>query len=116
MIKRIFFVSILTFVLNPSKAAEGTTAGEMLTYCKSQSEPENLYCLGYILGFVNGHYLGTDDLNEGSKKSFCLPSNWSAGQGQAVFVKWAEDNPDKWHMELRYTMAVSYMQAFPCRE
>jgi len=109
------FATLLTIMPAAHGSGFAQTAGELVEVCKSVEPSRKAFCLGYILGFADGHHLVTSDLANLKVVIFCLPENWTAGQGEAVFIRWAEDNPDKWHLGKRYAVSLSFAGAFPCQ-
>ena len=66
------------------------------------------YCGGYLAGFADAGHLWAP------KGAFCIPENALMGQVVAVYIKWADDHPEKWHRPRIITMLQAMHQRFPC--
>ena len=94
-------------------------------------------CLNYVMGYRNGRTgaanrarqlfealkeggllpeqtnpEGLADLVEG----FCEPPEATTGQLVKVFVKWANDHPERHHEEWNVGLFAAWAEAFPCPE
>ena len=63
-------------------------------------------CLGFVFGFAEGMRVGENVV--------CIPQSVTAGQLVAVYVKWANDHPNQWHLPEPATVYAALAQAFPC--
>lgn len=72
-----------------------------------------LACLNYLYGIVDG-YRATLEL-VGGRPLLCFPPNMSTHQLAAVYVKWGDRNPEKWHLKPRTSVMMALQEAFPCR-
>jgi hypothetical protein len=72
------------------------TANEVLGWCESNNE-ERVGCVYYLLGFLQGVHIA----NEGRKmgQQLCWPKSVTAGQLFRMFVKSANENPEKLHLD-----------------
>jgi hypothetical protein len=70
----------------------------------------DFYLVGYAKGFVRGtgEALGA--------RGVCLPADAgvTAGQAEAIVLKYLKANPELWHKNAVDLVAVALMAAFPC--
>lgn len=110
-------VLALAFTPLTSFAAADTNA-DLLKACVNTAkgaefEPKDFgesFQSGYCLGMVQGIIYGTSV----SKRPFCLPENWTVGQGVDEFVKWANSHADKMDAMAAEGVMASHIIAFPC--
>jgi hypothetical protein len=122
---------VLFAVLACSTARAGSgsleSVQDLRNHCIDDGGAGSLICSSYILGFATGfnHALSAIavSLDESATRDtlapvtgICLPSGWSVGQGVAVFVKWADDNPEQWHLLPSFGLVLAFREAFPCSE
>ncbi|MDZ7842173.1 MAG: Rap1a/Tai family immunity protein [Gammaproteobacteria bacterium] len=118
-IRKFTLTFILVMFLPPVADSSDVTTGSFVDMCKAKQD----YCYGYMHGFVSGVVLLNyeipisfpDETTQGPRVDFCLPDNWSVKQGVAVFLKWAEANPDKWHERLRVNLLLALVDSFRCQ-
>jgi hypothetical protein len=69
---------------------------------------DELYMVGYAKGFVRGtsEALGA--------KAFCLPSDATAVQAEAIVLKYLRANPEIWQKNAVDLVAVALIATFPC--
>ena len=85
------------------------------------------FCLGYIVGVVEGMRWGTavpliqsdleGDALEGNINlilNFCLPENATWGQYRDVIVQHVEQHPETRHASARLLAQIALSEAFPC--
>lgn len=68
-------------------------------------------CLGTLTGFRYGVRLPSA---LGLKSQICIPQEVTNGQLVAVYVKWVDQNPDKWHYNENVTVGRALGNAFRC--
>lgn len=86
------------------------TGNSLLTSCTSSDAAEQLYCLGYIRGFVDARYTAV-----ALAHPYCLPSGVTALQLRDIAVSHLTARPEKRHLEAGYLVANAFELAFPCR-
>ena len=64
----------------------------------------------YLWGFVHGSLLFQPRDNQ----TICYPDGLASDQLAAVFLAWANANPNKWHMYPSTTVALAFEAAWPC--
>jgi Rap1a immunity proteins len=53
-------------------------------------------CMNYLYGFLDGYYKALSA--SGAKAQICIPPDATTFQLAAVYVKWGDRNPEKWHL------------------
>ncbi len=76
-------------------------------------------CLGTVASVINTYELLKYELEYEGKKKFpltqiCLPEGWSNDQGVRVFIKWANEHPEKLHIPAIAGILFSHLEAYPC--
>ncbi|MFC6672299.1 Rap1a/Tai family immunity protein [Marinobacterium aestuariivivens] len=111
---RIF--TLLISILFSSSVLSATSAEQLLKYCETTSVE---YCKGYISGFYDGRT--TSDYGISMFQS-CPPTDRSGlklvvtyEQMRRVFIKWANNNPEKLHYEDWFAVREAFANAWPCK-
>ena len=106
----------LTCALLSNTALSATSAEQLSMYCQSTSVE---YCKGYIAGFYDGRTTNDYGLK---KLQACIPTDPSGQrldvsyeQMRLVFIKWANDNPQKLHYEDWAAVREAFATAWPCK-
>ncbi|WP_447896730.1 Rap1a/Tai family immunity protein [Stenotrophomonas acidaminiphila] len=99
-----------------SSAQVMQTTGDLYQTCKDADFER----LGDLSAAACGYYMAgaTEAIviagQLGSHRSYCLPSTIFPKQAAAVFVKWAEKNPEQWHYPRAAGLFNALSEAFPC--
>lgn len=120
-------------VAAPAKADEPGSIGELLTQCKSLikfTDTESVsmadvtlagVCSGYLSGYNDvasmrrGEIVaGKVVMKEDSHWGICTPPTASPAQLARVFVKWAEENPQRLHLPRLLGAQEAFKGAWPC--
>ena len=75
----------------------------------SHTDYQNLIMSGVCMGKMN-----TFLMLRGSALHICAPETMTAGEGVAIFLKWANDNPDKANYIYPAGFLEAFHEAFPC--
>lgn len=116
-------ILLTTIVLNT--AVHAKTAGEMLSLCRDvASASVSGETVRIPTTFDAGECWGTfgtiqeiiRHLNKNEQPIYgvCAPSNSRRTQQIAVFVQYAERNPQRWHEDYFFVAIESLRFAFPC--
>lgn len=111
------------FLVAPAMA---DTGNEVLQRCNDgQGSFGQSFCLGYVSASMDAHE--TDNMSrflraitdgaEGAssvRSSYCLPKESTLGQAVRVFVRYAEQHPEKTHVPADRLIRISLEEAFPC--
>ena len=106
---------VCLFIL-ASADANALTGNELLADCAGASAGTT-YCLGYILGVHDGFTAGVAfqaEHQHEEKQLYCLPGRIPAGQLEKIFLKWAEDHPERLHEDSVILLLNAWREAFPC--
>jgi hypothetical protein len=104
----------LTLAKTALAAPQDTTVGGLLKACEAELEADyekiwdNAFCLGTMTTSLQYLFILERD-----SKSFYLPEDITMGQLNAIFVKWAKGNPEKWHKASHIGMIKAVIEAFP---
>jgi len=85
-------------------------ANELLEWCETPKSSDA--CLGYISGATD--VLTSDSEGPLSAEFICMPASVTTGQILKVYVKYANDNPEKLHYSASILLANALVTAFPC--
>jgi hypothetical protein len=99
-------------VISPAKA-NYYSAKKLLSECETESTINRAICNGYLAGANDTHELHTG-LDEGAKKSICIPAGASIERLRAVFVKFANDNLKDSKLDAASVVITAFAEAFPC--
>lgn len=109
MHKQIVAVFVLAAACLLSPCLNAATMGSteyLLRSCETKSE----FCPVYIRGFMEG--LTTAWFWD--EKGICLPESITTKQAMAVFVKWANEHPEKWNQRDGISLGEAMIESFPC--
>lgn len=73
----------------------------------------NLAYWGLCHGRIEGYFTATETWAQ--PKPFCAPQGTTRQDIVKTFVRWAEDNPGKWHEPSYVGLLVALTDAFPCK-
>lgn len=127
---KIFLCALFAMTAAPGtvQAGPSLTGNELLTACKDSNEATQGFCLGYIVGVIEGLKWGgaAPLLMTGATASeadkfaatvlgFCLPdADATYGQYQDVVVGYLAENPKDRHNSARILTQIALTRAFPC--
>ncbi len=100
---------LLTSLTIPATVYGQATGQQMKTFCQK----DELYCVLYAKGFVDGRFITLNAFNP-STKPFCTPRGVSNSQIAAAYIKYLNDNPKELHLSSGTTFFKAIKQAFPC--
>lgn len=118
------YIAVFLIALIPLGAnASNSTSLELLNKCKKSdlitdnqvSDNMTYIDASFCFGVVTGAIQAVDLLilaGDAPKKYCRPPENWTVAQGVKVFVKWADNNPNKLHLQAVVGVVTSHMQAF----
>jgi hypothetical protein len=61
------------------------------------------FCMGYLKARMELPHQGV-----------CIPNEVTVLQAIAVFLRWADQHPERWHLVPADAVAEAWQQAFPC--
>ncbi len=70
-------------------------------------------CLGFIEGFVWGHAWAS--WREAKDMWFCLPADFSGGQGVPIVVEYLQSHPDRLEEDAHLLVFLALTAAYPCK-
>ena len=107
------FVAVVAMsIINPANARY-FSAKKLLPECETESSINRAICNGYLAGANDAHGMHTG-LDEGAKKSICIPAGASIERLRKVFVKFVNDNPKHSHQDAASVVITAFYEAFPC--
>jgi Rap1a immunity proteins len=126
---RILFGILLAFFIVPVCNAQGKpttvfggSASELVAKCKNISvadpggkgDSSDLYeCMGYICGVVDAPTIASRR-NESGAFSACIPESVSKGQLVRIYLKYADNHPERLHLVAAIMVIEALEVAFPC--
>lgn len=124
---KLFYIFLLVIIASSSARAEDYTMNTLLSECKTsekisdtgKADEADLILAGSCLGMIRGTVTTINllvDINSLGKGYCRTPTNWTIGQGIKIFIKWAEDNPDKLHLRPVIGIIASHNAAFCKKE
>jgi hypothetical protein len=113
-LKILAFVAVMAMsVINPANA-KYFSVKKLLSECETESSINRAICNGYLAGANDAHELHTG-LDEGAKKSICIPAGASIERLRKVFVKFVNDNPKDSHQDAASVLITAFAESFPCK-
>ncbi len=98
------------------QAINDDTVGGLLKNCEviDLANSNDAWSQGYCFGLFSAsmEYLAIIEGNN-SNSRFALPKELNVGQLIAVYVKWAKNNPEMWHMGSHFGVVESVIEYFP---
>ena len=114
--------------------AGNVTGNQALEFCQSKAEVQQSFCIGYVLGILEGSQYGAFKatvLNLDAQEiplpsqeqtqafvnlsvGFCAPKEATTSQFIDVAVNYLEDHPEARHNTAREQILLSWAEAFPC--
>ena len=82
----------------------------LLDACRSNDLHSEGFCLGFILGAVDGHVWGRAE----RESVYCVPPDVTAAQAREMVVKALRDHPEKLHVPAAILVIDAFERAFPC--
>jgi hypothetical protein len=126
---RILFGILLAFfavhACNAQRKPEtvfGGSASELVAKCKNISlldpggkgdSSELNECMGYITGVVDAGTIASRR-NENGAFSACIPESASKGQLVRIYLKYADNHPERLHLVAAIMVIEALEAAFPC--
>tara|TARA_R110001632_G_scaffold105926_1_gene215534 strand:+ start:9955 stop:10305 length:351 start_codon:yes stop_codon:yes gene_type:complete len=84
----------------------------LLAACEIENNFEQAMCQGYLMAVNDTHYAAT--MWGGLEQFSCLQEGVMSNQLQKIWIKWANENPEKLHFEASGLVLNAYRKAFPC--
>ncbi len=105
----------VVMVMGISRTAEAVTANQLLDWCNANSESLKSLCIGFTSGFTLGVSIANQGQKQGAK--ICFPEGFAGSQLRKMFVKSAEENPEKLHLSIEtFLFTVTAMPFFRIAE
>lgn len=121
---RVFLLLLLLMLLLCGNYASAQNRGsdaraeDLLSDCtadKKSSPDALLFCLHYLVGFVDGALVAQPE--QPASKILCYPDEGvSTEQVRRIVVKWLESHPQNLHTSARIQVMLALHDAFPCKE
>lgn len=99
-----------------SRPAARTNIGELMLFCKAavastesglRPTPDAGFCIGYLRGMADMNSIA--DIG-----GICTPQEVGTNQLARIYVKWADDNPERHHEDMSIGWVSAMRKAFPC--
>ena len=96
------------------------TGNVLLERCGSEEDAFYLFCTGYVAGIAD--HISSDksifpNVSSGQYWIFndvCSPENVTVGQLAKVWIKWANEHPERLHLAASSLVTEAFAQAWPC--
>lgn len=105
-----YIIAILALFVSLSAYA-GKTTNELLDSCVNDNSFSQGFCIGYLNGSTSAMKYMPNVMND-----LCVPAEVTMGQMQAIFIKWAKNNPQDWHIEADFSIVASLKETYPCKK
>ena len=80
--------------------------------CRVRTLIDSATCINYLWGYVAGAGLG----GRSQQQLICFPNDGMTGtQLNAVFLQWANANPQSWNESPDDTVFTAFAKAWPCQ-
>jgi hypothetical protein len=119
--------AILSNQVSAQDTSVSMTGNETLSICSNDSPTQQGFCVGYVIGLIEGMKWGVaspllrggksaDEVNQltDSLLGFCLPEGATNGQYVDVFITYLVSNPGDRHNSARILAQMAFTEAFPC--
>lgn len=102
------FIAAALFLAGSHSAHADFTVNDLREYCEGRVQTAKWgACLGYIGG--------TLDVYRAEHMKFCIPDGVDPQQFIAVWNKFLQKHPEKWHLTAAPLIAQAISEAFPCQ-
>ena len=88
------------------------SGNKMLALCEGEDNLDLAICLGYLQAVADTYKTAAEW--EGFESVICAPISVTGRQLQKVWVKYANENPEKLHLSAASIVMHAYKDAFPC--
>ena len=115
-------------------SAEALDGNRLYSACTSESPAEKIFCVGYIIGALEGLKYGAfiavsayEAAHEDERTTpefvdimadlylgYCIPGNANNEQVSDVVISYLRDNPSDRHNTARALITEAFVKAFPC--
>lgn len=116
--KTIGLVTLLFLAQPTLSASKGDTFTKFLSgsnlISNCESEHHQARCILYLQGVIDS--FSTIYILNGMQNILCFPDNIEAIQLKKVFLKWANNHPEKLHNIAASLVINAFSEAFPCKE
>jgi hypothetical protein len=91
------------------------TTQQLLTDCREavhgiRGEPvSGLYDTAFCLGYFFGYQAVPKPV------TYCVPPEVTIGQEVVVFVRWADQHPERWYLTQYKAVTEAFQEAWPCK-
>lgn len=103
------------FLIGSARAEEDLrTTGKMLEFCRGIPAAQRAYQEAICVGRIDGFEAGFTAHSTWTRVGICIPDKTTKRQVKAVFVKWAEQNPETWNEPWGLSLVNSLIDAWPC--
>jgi len=89
------------------------TGNTLLALCENGHAGNRAMCSGYLQGIADSELLVNDPQN--FVPLICIPTGVDGSQIEKVFVKYANENPEKLHILAAAIVSSAFIKAFPCK-
>lgn len=120
------------YSLSANKAeAQQISGNSLYEACRSDNSVMGGFCIGYIIGVIEGRSFGAFQVLERLDPSestaaannlvdqllgHCIPENASNEQLRDVALSYLSKNPETRHETARLLLWLAYVEAFPCEQ
>lgn len=119
---------LISFCLVFCMPVHAQTGNSLLEDCTGSDEFGSGYCIGFVLGALQGFNggaayhaifsgaLSAEEANDSADKALqiCVPDGVTNGQLVAVFKKHLENSPSTRHNDANWLLLTAMQDAFPC--
>src|SRR5262245_32805836 len=111
---RLLLLAVILLCIGAAKASDrpSMTLLQLHSFCASKDSTDNISCVAFFSGFIQGLKFGTSGTQAG--KPFCLPDNITVDQGILILNKIVRDGPQFAGLEAVPALALYFQSAFPC--
>jgi len=103
--KKSLIIVLLALCSTPCFAIDGIDGNELQKACESESNADDGFCVGYIIGAADAF------LSVG----FICSKGIQYGQIRKVVLKYLRNNPERLHYSANSLVGVALAEAFPCK-
>jgi hypothetical protein len=117
---RLKALSFILCALMVPLGVQAYTGNDLLERCKSANQSTRSFCLGYVIGVIdgwnNGVFVASSDVVSGARRQAgCdVPGQVTNEQLKDIALRFLERNPARRHLDAALSVVAAMREAFPC--
>jgi hypothetical protein len=110
-----FGIALMMILALPATARGEFTGNDLYRACTADGDIDRGFCLGYLTGMLAGMDLQAGVADRPYSLRICTEDKAvTTGQFRMVFLKWANEHPERLHSSAEVVASIAFEGAFPC--